>query len=272
MTEALLLGTAQDGGLPQPGCRCENCEAARRDPSRRRLVSCLGLVTDSGKGYLVDATPDFREQVERLPELSGILLTHAHMGHVAGLLWLGREAMAVRELPVWVGPKLLAHLSANEPWAALIADRYLLPHVLRPGEPVAIEPDLTITPLPVHHRAEWSETFAYRIAGPTKTILWLPDIDAFGRGSLTHLLTGVDLAFLDGTFFSAKEIPGRDLTEIPHPLVTETLALLDDLDLTTEIRFVHLNHTNPLWDPTSAEADSLAGRAGIAKEGGRIAL
>ncbi len=272
MTEAIVLGTAQDGGLPQPACRCVNCETAREDPSRRRLVSCLGLVSDSGRGFLIDATPDLREQVMLLPGLSGILLTHAHMGHVAGLLWLGREAMAVRDLPLWVGPRMLEHLSGNEPWASMIRDRHLLPRVLRAGESVLLDEGLTVTPIPVRHRAEWSETFAFKVAGENLTILWLPDIDAFGTGSLSRVLEGVDIAFLDGTFFSAAELPHRDLAEIPHPLIPNTLRLIEALAPTAEIHFVHLNHTNPLWDPAAPEFAALGPRARIAAEGSRFRL
>lgn len=272
MTEAIILGTTQDGGLPQPRCDCRNCSAAREDTSRRRLVSCLGLVSESGRGFLIDATPDLREQVAALPELSGILLTHAHMGHVAGLLWLGREAMAVKELPLWVGPRMLEHLSGNEPWASLIRDRYLMPHLLRPDEPVELDDGLTVIPVPVKHRAEWSETFAFKVAGEKRTLLWVPDIDAFGTNSLGNLLYGMDVAFLDGTFYSRAELPHRDLAEIPHPLVADTLRLLDALKPRAQINFVHLNHTNPLWDPESPVVKALGNRAAIAREGERLEL
>ncbi len=267
MSEAIVLGTAQDGGLPQPCCECRNCSTARGDTSRHRLVSCLGLISGNGRGFLIDATPDLREQVTQLPKLSGILLTHAHMGHVAGLLWLGREAMAVRELPLWVGPRMFEHLSGNEPWASLIRDRYLMPRILRPDEPVELDDGLTVIPVPVKHRAEWSETFAFKVAGESRALLWVPDIDAFGTNSLSNLLFGVDVAFLDGTFYSGAELRNRDLAEIPHPLVADTLVLLEALKPKAEINFVHLNHTNPLWVPDSPEAKTLGERAQVAQAG-----
>ena len=86
--EAILLGTAQDGGVPQAGCGCERCRAAQADPARRCLVACLGLVDRAhGQSWLIDATPDFRAQIQALAEfapdcpLAGIALTHAHVGH-----------------------------------------------------------------------------------------------------------------------------------------------------------------------------------------------
>src|SRR5215470_536980 len=91
--EAVVLGVAQDGGVPHLGCRQALCVEARRDPSKRRLVAALGLIDPaSGKRFLIDATPDFPAQVELLGGMpDAILLTHAHIGHYLGLAQLGRE-------------------------------------------------------------------------------------------------------------------------------------------------------------------------------------
>jgi len=257
---ARILGTAQDGGLPQPGCVCENCAVARRMPTRARRVTSLGLVSADGRGFLVDATPDLPRQVEALPEFSGLLLTHGHMGHVAGLQWLGREAMAVFGLPVFLGERLLDHLTSNEPWATLFRDAYLAPEVLTPGKEIRLSNDLRVTPVPVPHRAEWSETFAFRVSGPERTVLWMPDIDRLDRDSLEELLDGVDSALIDGTFWSDGELPGRDMSEIPHPLACDTADLLVDLKPKAAVSFVHLNHTNPLWSLESEERLGLGRR------------
>ncbi|HEY6928602.1 MAG TPA: hypothetical protein VJA66_02905, partial [Thermoanaerobaculia bacterium] len=65
--EAVVLGIAQDGGVPQWNCHQEFCEQARVDPSKRRLVASLGLIDGpSGQRFLIDATTDFRDQVARL--------------------------------------------------------------------------------------------------------------------------------------------------------------------------------------------------------------
>ncbi len=93
--QAIVLGVAQDGGVPHLGCSRDPCEAARRDPARAQRVAALGLVV-SGDGasqyFMIDATPDFRSQVDTLlgdqranrpagRPLDGILLSHAHIGH-----------------------------------------------------------------------------------------------------------------------------------------------------------------------------------------------
>src|SRR6266545_2731106 len=79
--EAVILGIAQDGGVPHLGCRQKLCVEARRDPAKRRRVASLGLVDEgSGKRFVIDATPDFPSQVETLGGMpDGILLTHAHI-------------------------------------------------------------------------------------------------------------------------------------------------------------------------------------------------
>ena len=195
-----------------------------------------------------------------LPGLSGLFLTHAHMGHVAGLLALGMEAMAVRGLRTWLGEGLLDHLSNNEPWATLFRDGGLAPHVLTSGTSVKPAPDLTVTPIQVPHRGEWSETFAFRIEGPERSLLYVPDIDSFEGGWLPNLLEGMDAALIDGSFFSDDEIPGRDMSKFPHPLVSDTLARLERLSPKTAVSFTHLNHSNALVLPGSDESLELARR------------
>ena len=88
---AVVLGIAQDGGVPHIGCRQPLCVAARRDPSRRHRVACLGLIDEaSGERFLIDATPDLASQIDSVQggralanakrPVDGILLTHAHIG------------------------------------------------------------------------------------------------------------------------------------------------------------------------------------------------
>lgn len=243
---ALVLGTAQDGGFPHAGCVCEHCDAARRDPTLARRVACLGLVSEDGRSFLVDATPDIGSQVLDLPRFSGLLLTHAHMGHVAGLLQLGKEAMAVKKLPVFLGERLRSHLTQNEPWASLFRDEHLVPYPIANEDRFDLASGLSMTVVEVPHRAEWSETFAFRVTGPERTLLYLPDIDFLTADSLSALLEGVDLALIDGTFYAGDELKERDMSEVPHPLVEETMALMETFPFKAAVSFTHLNHSNPL--------------------------
>lgn len=251
--EALLLGSAQDGGVPQAGCRCANCESARRDSARQRLVASLALIDHgAGASWLIDASPDFPRQLDLLaahaPDcpLAGIVLTHAHIGHYTGLIHLGREVMGARDVPLYATASMAAFLEANGPWSQLVSLGNVALRIVAPDKPLALSPALTITPLAVPHRAEFSDTMAILAQGPRRRLFYCPDIDRWELWDreLPAFLAQVAVALLDGTFYSGDELPGRDLAEIPHPLVTDTTALLAGSGLSAG--FIHLNHSNPL--------------------------
>jgi pyrroloquinoline quinone biosynthesis protein B len=277
--EAVVLGIAQDGGVPHLGCRQELCVRARKDPSKRRLVASLGLLDHrAGKRSVIDATPDFAEQVDRLGALpDGILLTHAHIGHYLGLAQLGREVVHARRMPLYCTPRMAQFLRDNGPWKRLVALENVEIHEVAPGVPFALTPSLTATAIRVPHRDEDSDTVAWLVSGPTRRLLWLPDIDKWEKWDrrIEELVSGPELlAFLDGTFSSADEIPGRSIREIPHPLVSETVDRFGGKAPPAPARvfFVHFNHTNRLlWD-VRAQRELQKRGFGIAAEGARFAL
>lgn len=276
-----VLGIAQDAGLPQAGCRRPCCARARRDPSRRRLAASAAVVAGSRR-WLVDATPDFREQLAALDRLApgsldGVFLTHGHMGHYTGLLQLGREVMNARALPLHAMPRMARLLRGNAPWEMLFRNGNAALRPLRGNSPVRLSPGLSLTPLPVPHRAEYTETVAFRVDGPCRSALWLPDIDRWETWTtrLEDAVASVDAAWLDATFFSLEELPSRPAAEIPHPPLRHTLELLSGLPARerAKVRFVHLNHTNPAHDPRSREARLVKARGfRIATEGEVFAL
>jgi pyrroloquinoline quinone biosynthesis protein B len=253
--EAVLLGNAQDGGLPQAGCDCPNCRRAWADPALRRGVTCLGLLDPAtGQSWLIDATPDLPTQLHTLGQvaatrLAGILLTHAHTGHYAGLIHLGREAWATDHLPVYASAGMAAFLRANAPWSSLVDWGHIALQPLTAGHEVTLSPRLAVTPLAVSHRDELSDTLAFVVRGPARRLLYCPDTDAWDRWAedVRSLVSTVDVALLDGTFFDAGELRGRDPAEVPHPLARETAQRLAGVD--ADVRLVHLNHSNPLHYP-----------------------
>lgn len=275
--EAVVLGVAQDGGVPHAGCHQPVCVAARSDPSRRRLVASLGLVDPaSGKRFVIDATPDFAEQMERLGgRPDAILLTHAHIGHYLGLAQLSREVLDTRGLPVYATPSMARFLRENRPWGRLVTAGNI--DVREISGDVTLTPNISVSAIRVPHRDEDSDTVAYLVRGPARKILWLPDIDKWAKWnrSLAEFLKDPTLtAFVDGTFFDADEIPGRSIADIPHPLVPETMALVEATAPAARGRvvFVHLNHTNRLLsDPDAVAALERRGFA-VAREGQRIPL
>jgi pyrroloquinoline quinone biosynthesis protein B len=279
--EVYVLGTAQDAGYPQLACERACCRRTEADPAARRSVVALAIAdARAGQWYLCEATPDIEQQLRlfrrltggRYPFLpAGILLTHAHMGHYAGLLELGRESVSTRDLPVYALPRLADFLRENGPWSQLVRLRNIELRTLTPDVPVTLGEGLTATALPVPHRDEFSETAGFRIAGPDRSLLFLPDIDKWEKWTrdIRQEVGRVDLAFLDATFFSADELPNRDLAEIPHPLVTETMALFQEAPSgeRAKIHFIHCNHSNPLlWDERTRQAVQAAGFR-VAEEG-----
>lgn len=250
---AVVLGIAQDGGYPQTGCNRPDCVDAWRDPSKRRRVASLGIVDpQSNERWIIDATPDFPEQLRVLDERSrtptGILLTHAHIGHYLGLAHLGREVLGAKNVRVYAMPRMRAFLERNGPWSQLVELRNIELVTLQENEEIALNARIRVTPLRVPHRDEYSETVGFLVRGPSRAILWLPDIDKWEKWDLPleSVLERVDVAYLDGTFFTADELPGRDLREIPHPLIRETEARLAKSPLRTRVRYIHLNQSNPL--------------------------
>ncbi len=147
----------------------------------------------------------------------------------------------------------------------------------RAEQAIALGEGLSITPLPVPHRAEYTDTFGFLIRGPERALLYLPDIDKWElwERRIEDLITSVDVALLDGTFYAEGELPGRDMSEIPHPLIEDTIRRLKELpaDQRRKIVFTHLNHTNPAVDPDSAATARItsAGMA-VAKDGQRFGL
>ena len=257
-TRAVVLGVSQDGGVPHIGCRQPLCVDARRDPSRGQRVACLGLVDDvAGRRYLVDATPDIASQIESLNDgrtvanpkrpVDGILLTHAHIGHYTGLMYLGREALGADRVPVLATPRMAAFLRENQPWKQLVTLGQIDVQEVLPGHEVAMG-HFRVLPITVPHRDEFSDTVGFRVRGPSRALLYIPDIDKWERWDrrIADEVAAVDVALLDGTFQDAGEVPGRSLAEIPHPLVDETMALLAAPALRGRVHFIHLNHTNAL--------------------------
>ena len=286
---ALVLGVAQDGGLPHLGCTRSCCVLARRDPSRSRRVACVGLLAPGGEGsFLIDATPDLRSQAADLREASpnpvvpgrpvdGILLTHAHVGHYAGLIHLGREAMGAKAVPVHATPRLCEFIEANKPWSRLAEWGHIELRPWPPGTSRELAPDLRVEAILSPHRDEDSDTVSFLVRGPSRALLYVPDTDRWalwGR-DVAALIGEVDVALLDGTFFDAGEVPGRDPAEIPHPTMRQSMDLLARAAEKGRARilFTHLNHSNPALDPASEAAAEITGRGfEVAYEGMEFAL
>lgn len=245
--ELVVLGIAQDAGIPHLNCQQALCTAIRAGKRRAERVASLGLRDRAGgRAYLFDATPDVNAQVHALTggrPPDGIFLTHAHIGHYTGLMYLGRESIGAREVPVHATPRMVDYLTRNGPWSQLVSLGNIVTRPLDYDAPLALPGGVRVTAFRVPHRDEYSDTVGYRIEGPRSRALFIPDIDRWEKWdrSVRELADTVDLAFLDGTFASPAEV-NRNIEEIPHPMMPATRALLKGTR--AKLWFIHVNHTN----------------------------
>jgi len=272
-----VLGTIQDGGIPHMGCNKVCCLKYFKNNTFRVGVSSLGISNLKNEtNYLIDATPNINHQLKALigtsnpsEKLNGIFLTHAHMGHYSGLLNFGREAMNSKNIPLYLMPRFYNFIQDNGPWNQLVKLENVMLKRIYDREKITLESNLSITPIQVPHRDEYSETVGFLIEGNKKSALYIPDIDKWEKwnNSIIELIKNVDYAFLDGTFYDEKEVNNRDISEIPHPFIIESLKLFNPLDKSekNKIYFIHLNHTNPLLNSDSSEYNR------VIKEGFNVA-
>lgn len=263
----VVLGTIQDAGSPQAGCKKDCCKNLFPYPDKNRQVVSLGLVDASaGKKYLFEATPCFAQQIRSLKVFASdtcgeapdaIFLTHAHIGHYTGLMYLGKEAINATNIPVYAMPRMKQFLELNGPWSQLVANNNIALQPMKDSTAISISSSIQIIPFTVPHRDEFSETVGYLIAGPNKKALFIPDIDKWEKWNINiaDAIAQVDYAFVDGTFFDAAEINHRDISTIPHPFIIESMQRFKYLPATEKekIIFIHFNHTNPVINKNSSQ-------------------
>lgn len=255
----VVLGTTQDAGKPQIGCQKSCCSNLKN----RFYVSSLGISdTKNKKNYLFDASPDITTQTNLLSSktgvsgIAGIFVTHAHIGHYTGLMYLGKEGLNTVNTSVYAMPRLKKYLTSNGPWSQLVTLNNIDIKLLRAETPVELGEDLIVIPISVPHRDEFSETVGFKILGAKKSALFIPDIDKWNlwQKDIVTEVKSVDYAFIDGTFFADGEI-NRPIKEVPHPFISETVSLFNNepLAVKQKIYFIHLNHTNPAHIATSPQ-------------------
>ncbi len=261
----MVLGTTQDAGSPQMGCEKACCKDLFEIPDPKRKVVSLGLIDGKHKKqYLFEATPDLPSQLHFLNRAAGVregimpdgvFLTHAHIGHYSGLMFFGKEVVNAKEVPVYAMSRMADFLRKNGPWGQLVSQHNIRINPLLPDSAITLTPSVSVVPVRVPHRDEYSETVGFIIRGQKKSALFIPDIDKWERWerNITDLITEVDYTFLDATFFDGDELNTRDISEVPHPFVVESLELFEALPAAEKqkVHFIHFNHTNPLLSADS---------------------
>lgn len=287
--ELIVLGAGQDAGAPQFG---NPDDPAWQDPSLRLTASSIAIVDHaSSERYLFDAAPQITDQLQRLDEIAapagpnegvaGVFLTHAHIGHYAGLMFFGREVSSASNLPVYAMPRMQDYLATNGPWEQLVTLGNITMEPLQDQTLIQVSDRLRVTPYRVPHRDEYSETVGFVIESGDKSALFLPDIDSWDEWErdyairIEDVVSNVDYAFIDATFYDDNELPGRDMSLIPHPRVTQSMDRMTGLsdEVRARVHFIHYNHTNAIRFPNSRQTETVLERGfNIAREGDRHCL
>ena len=274
-----ILGVVQDGGMPHLGNNKTCCENIKKD---KYVTSLMLMNNENNESFLFDASPDINKQLNFMgdrikKDLKGIFLTHAHIGHYTGLMYFGREALNSKLVNVYAMPRMKKFLEENGPWSQLVSLQNISIIELSNESKISIDSNVIVQPVEVPHRAEFSETVGYKIYGPNKTALFIPDIDKWylWEKSIVDEIKQVDYAIIDATFYDSKEVNYRDISEIPHPFVTESMDLFDSIDIKekNKIYFIHLNHTNPLINKDSYQYKLVRSKGyNVAEEGMKLNL
>ncbi len=286
--ELAIVGISQDGGVPQAGCECESCSSAILDPKLRlHPVSCAIRGSD-GSLHIIEATRNLPEQLGIAASVLGlgrssipdtVCLTHAHLGHIDGLGQFGMESMGLSEVPLFASNSVVRFLDSIGSLNPFQAKEVQTGASFFPSDGCGFQ----YTMIPVPHRDEFSDTHAIVVEGPNSKLLFLPDhddweqtLESAGFEGIREWLSSLDIDFalLDGTFWDSSELGGRDMSQIPHPTISETLKRIGNREEgDPEIIFLHINHTNPVLDKESVQFGEVASKGwSVAEQGYSIVL
>jgi pyrroloquinoline quinone biosynthesis protein B len=283
-----ILGSAAGGGFPQWNCRCETCEAARRgERAQARTQSSLAIRGSEGPWFLVNASPDARQQLEGLHDgpsdgpraapIAGVLLTDAEIDHTAGLLLLRESATPIR---VYGDDGVRLALREGFPVLTML-ERYcgLEWRTLRRGQAteldgssLVVEPFQTGGDAPRYLEGSGVELEAsglqFRDRGDGSVVTYVPGMARLA-GDIRDRFAASDLVLVDGTFWTDDELPrlgytqrgAHDMGHLPLSGTDGTIEALRSLTRPRKV-LVHINNTNPILLEDSAERAEVL-RAGI---------
>jgi pyrroloquinoline quinone biosynthesis protein B len=308
MLRVVVLGAAAGGGVPQWNCGCPVCLSARDDPKLRSTQASIVVSADGDHWFLINASPDLRQQLIATPQLhpsagrlrhspiAGVILTNGEIDAVAGLLSM-REGSP---FTIYAHAKVLAILKANSIFNVLsennvrrqpIAVDQAFDPALPDGSPSGIE----ILPFAVSGKGAWylegkahpggndgaGDTLGLRIMDKgSGTFFYFLAACAGVTDELKARLAGAPLVFFDGTVWRDDELitaglgnkTGQGMGHIAMSGDRGAIAALDGLDIGQKV-FLHINNSNPALLRASPER-KLAERAGwqFAADGTEIVL
>jgi pyrroloquinoline quinone biosynthesis protein B len=282
-----VLGSAAGGGFPQWNCHCEVCDAARAGVRAvPRTQSSLAIRGADGPWFLVNASPDLREQLGALaappvdgvrsPPVAGVLLTDAEIDHTAGLLLMRESATPLRvlgdagvERALTVGYPVLAMLEryCGATWDTLEPGR---PHPLD-GSSLTVEPFPTGGDAPRYLGPDTeleASGFVFRDRATGGVVTYAPGLASLDA-SVIERFAASDLVLVDGTFWHDDDLTrmgtsdrtAQDMGHAPLAGPGGTLELLAGLERPRKV-LVHINNTNPILLEDSPERQAVV-RAGV---------
>lgn len=289
MLRVVVLGAAAGGGIPQWNCGCEICRAARgTHPELQSTQSSIAVSVDDAHWFLINASPDIRQQITATPQLypkagalrhspiTGVILTNGEVDAVAGLLSL-RESSP---FTIYAHGQVLAILQANSIFNVLnqkhVARKAISADVaFEPMLPDGAASGIAVTPFIVPGKRAWylegqqhpggddaeGDTLGLRIADKNsgKYFYYLAAC-ARVTPELAQRIQGAPLVFFDGTVWHDDELiaaglgqkTGQAMGHIAMSGASGAIAALADLGIARKV-FLHINNSNPILLPDSAE-------------------
>lgn len=292
-----ILGAAAGGGLPQWNCGCENCCLARcgEIPAQTQSSVCVSTVNDSVA--LINASPDVRQQITTSPFLSptgprvspikSVLLTNGDIDHIAGLLSLREQ----QPFSLFATPEIHEILAAN-PILDALNSAYVKRSAVALNHPFELVTGVTATlyavpgkvPLylegaTVETQLEGEQTVGVHLTDGSSDAHYIPGCAAL-TPALRARLQGSDLVMFDGTLWQDDEMvtaglsqkTGARMGHMSMSGATGSMAGFSNLEVAQKV-FVHMNNTNPVLRPTSAQrAEAQSEGWAIGHDGMEISL
>ncbi|HWJ87092.1 MAG TPA: pyrroloquinoline quinone biosynthesis protein PqqB [Pelagibacterium sp.] len=302
MIKIIILGAAAGGGVPQWNCGCDNCRKARTGaPGPAANQACAAVSADGEHWFLINASPDIRQQIANTPALhpkpgalrhspiAGVILTGGEIDAITGLLTL-REGSP---FTLYAHERVLSILADNSIFNALrpevVTRQAITPDTaFIPTLPDGIASGLRIEPFIAPGKTalflegaadhEAGDTLGLKITSETDgtSVVFLPAC-ATVTPEVKAIAAGADALFFDGTLWQDDEMVAAGLStktgqRMGHISMQDAMPAWADVAIGQKF-FFHINNSNAALRPDSAERKALeAGGWTIPAEGLEITL
>lgn len=280
MIKIIILGAAAGGGVPQWNCGCANCRDARDGrPELHANQASAAISADGEHWFLVNASPDIRQQIANTPALhpragelrhspiAGVILTNGEIDAITGLLTL-REGSP---FTLYAHRRVHSILAANSIFNAL-KPGIVTREALTLGESFSPASGLDILPftapgktalfLEDEEENDPGDTIGLKVtdASTGRSVVFLPACAQL-TDEVLDLIEGADALFFDGTLWRDDELLAQGLGKktgqrMGHMSMQDVVPALADMGIGQKF-FFHINNSNPAWRPDSEERQKI---------------